>query len=47
LCSHSLDIIKGSDIRLFGTYVKSPLRWAVIVGKDSPYQSIEELKGKV
>lgn len=40
------DIVKGSNLRLFGTYVKSPLRWAVIVGKNSPYQTVEDLKGK-
>jgi ABC-type nitrate/sulfonate/bicarbonate transport system substrate-binding protein len=40
------DIVKGSDIRLFATYVASPLRWCVITGKDSPYNSVDDLKGK-
>jgi ABC-type nitrate/sulfonate/bicarbonate transport system substrate-binding protein len=39
------DIVNGSDIRLFATYVESPLRWCVITGKDAPYNSVEDLKG--
>lgn len=37
-------INKGSPIQIFGTYVKSPLHWSVITGKDSPYTCLEDLK---
>eukprot|EP00455_Lapot_gusevi_P044765 TRINITY_DN5637_c0_g1_i1.p1 TRINITY_DN5637_c0_g1~~TRINITY_DN5637_c0_g1_i1.p1 ORF type:complete len:295 (-),score=60.60 TRINITY_DN5637_c0_g1_i1:158-1042(-) len=40
------DIAKGSDVKLLGTYVRSPLNWAVSVGASSPYQSIDDLRGK-
>ncbi|PVG04359.1 hypothetical protein CPB86DRAFT_778610 [Serendipita vermifera] len=33
------------DYRLVGQYVTTPLNWAVIVGHDSTYQKIEDLKG--
>ncbi len=38
---------KDSDVKLIGTYVESPLCWAISVGKDSPINSIEDLRGKV
>jgi ABC-type nitrate/sulfonate/bicarbonate transport system substrate-binding protein len=38
--------LRGGDFQLFGTYVQSPLRWAVITGHNSPYQSVEDLKGE-
>jgi len=40
------DIAKGSDIKLFGTYVNSPLCWAASAGNDSNLNSINDLKGK-
>jgi ABC-type nitrate/sulfonate/bicarbonate transport system substrate-binding protein len=38
------DIANGSDIRLLGTYVASPLVWAISSGANSRYNSINELK---
>lgn len=39
-------IAKGSDAyKLVGSYVTTPLNWAVITGKDSQYQQISDLKG--
>ncbi|KAI0783655.1 periplasmic binding protein-like II [Abortiporus biennis] len=39
-------IAKGSTAyKLVGSYVSTPLNWAVVTGKDSKYQSIPELKG--
>eukprot|EP01112_Ceratiomyxa_fruticulosa_P010864 TRINITY_DN2895_c0_g1_i1.p1 TRINITY_DN2895_c0_g1~~TRINITY_DN2895_c0_g1_i1.p1 ORF type:complete len:581 (-),score=142.94 TRINITY_DN2895_c0_g1_i1:94-1836(-) len=35
-----------SDITLISTYVESPLCWAISVGKDSPINGVEELRGK-
>jgi sulfonate transport system substrate-binding protein len=40
------DIAKGSDIRLLGTYVESPLLWSISTGINSPYNSVEDLKGE-
>ncbi|CAF2943746.1 unnamed protein product [Rotaria sp. Silwood2] len=40
------DIANGSDIRLLGTYVQSPLVWSVSTGANSIYNSIEDLKGE-
>jgi len=40
------EITQGSNIRIFSTYVASPLRWAVITGKDSKFTSVEQLKGQ-
>ncbi|CAL1716662.1 unnamed protein product [Somion occarium] len=38
-------IAKGSEAyKLVGSYVTTPLNWAVITGKDSKYQSIPDLK---
>ncbi|GAA5957954.1 hypothetical protein JCM3765_006214 [Sporobolomyces pararoseus] len=37
---------KTAEFKLVGTYVTSPLQWAVIVGKDSKYQKLEDLKGE-
>jgi len=42
------DIAPGkSDLRLLGTYVKSPLCWAISTGKNSTFNSVEDLKGQV
>ncbi|PAV16225.1 periplasmic binding -like II [Pyrrhoderma noxium] len=39
-------IAKGSSAyKLVGSYVTTPLNWAVITGKDSKYNSIADLKG--
>ncbi|CAF1085802.1 unnamed protein product [Rotaria sordida] len=40
------DIANGSDIRLIGTYVQSPLVWSVSTAPNSIYNSIEDLKGE-
>lgn len=39
------DITKGNECKIVQFYVNSPLRWGVHVAADSPYQSIEDLKG--
>ncbi|ORY30326.1 hypothetical protein BCR39DRAFT_529195 [Naematelia encephala] len=31
--------------KLVGRYIKSPLRWAIITGKESKYNSVNDLKG--
>ncbi|CAF1404473.1 unnamed protein product [Adineta ricciae] len=41
------EISKGSDIRLIGTYVQSPLTWSVSTGINSQFHSIEDLKGEI
>ncbi|KAL1674217.1 hypothetical protein EV122DRAFT_221087 [Schizophyllum commune] len=39
-------IAKGSQAyKLVGSYVSTPLNWAVITGKDTPYKTISDLKG--
>ncbi|OSD06638.1 periplasmic binding protein-like II [Trametes coccinea BRFM310] len=39
-------IAKGSKAyKLVGSYVTTPLNWAVITGKNSPYNSISDLQG--
>eukprot|EP00053_Salpingoeca_punica_P012625 m.113208 g.113208 ORF g.113208 m.113208 type:complete len:844 (+) comp15994_c2_seq2:1106-3637(+) len=40
------DIAKGSDLRLVGTYVQSPLCWAVSTGATSSIQTLADLEGK-
>ncbi|KAI0342792.1 periplasmic binding protein-like II, partial [Trametopsis cervina] len=38
-------IAKGSSAyKLVGSYVETPLNWAVITGKDAKYESIDDLK---
>ncbi|GAA5913456.1 hypothetical protein JCM6882_001965 [Rhodosporidiobolus microsporus] len=37
---------KTAEFKLVGTYVTSPLNWAVTVGKDSKYQKLEDLRGE-
>lgn len=37
---------KTAEYKIVGTYVTSPLNWAVIVGKDSKYQNLEDLRGE-
>ncbi|KAK4048628.1 RNA methyltransferase tRNA(m5U54)methyltransferase [Microbotryomycetes sp. JL201] len=39
------NVKQTADFKLVGTYVTSPLNWAVIVGKDSPYHKLEDLRG--
>jgi ABC-type nitrate/sulfonate/bicarbonate transport system substrate-binding protein len=34
-----------TDYKLVGRYISSPLRWAIITGKDSKYTEIDQLKG--
>jgi hypothetical protein len=41
------DICQGSDVKLLGTYVESPLCWAISAGKNSAINSVEDLRGKV
>ncbi|KAJ1307539.1 hypothetical protein OPQ81_001636 [Rhizoctonia solani] len=39
-------IANGSHAyKLVGSYVSTPLNWAVVTGKDSKYQSIDDLRG--
>lgn len=39
-------IVKGSQAyKLVGSYVNSPLKWAVITGYNSPYRQISDLQG--
>ncbi|CAE6441786.1 unnamed protein product [Rhizoctonia solani] len=39
-------IANGSQAyKLVGSYVSTPLNWAVVTGKDSKYQSIDDLRG--
>ena len=40
------DASKGSDVRILGTYVASPLCWAVSVGANAAYSTIDDLRGK-
>lgn len=45
--SHGVDIAQGSDLRILGTYVKSPLRWAAsVAGARKDIGSLEDLKDK-
>lgn len=37
---------KTADYKIIGTYVTSPLNWAVAVGKDSKYEKLEDLRGE-
>lgn len=37
---------KTAAYKIVGTYVTSPLNWAVIVGKESKYQTINDLRGE-
>lgn len=39
------DIATGSDVRIIGTYVESPLRWAISTGPQSSVSSVSDLKG--
>jgi ABC-type nitrate/sulfonate/bicarbonate transport system substrate-binding protein len=39
-------IAKGNrSYKLVGNYVSTPLNWAVITGKDTKYNSIDDLRG--
>ncbi|BGP51956.1 hypothetical protein JCM10450v2_007916 [Rhodotorula kratochvilovae] len=37
---------KTAEFKLVGTYVTSPLNWAVVVGKESRYQTLADLRGE-
>ncbi|KAA1082465.1 hypothetical protein PGT21_004168 [Puccinia graminis f. sp. tritici] len=39
-------ILGKGDYKLIGTYVTSPLNWAVITGANTKYKSIADLKGQ-
>ena len=40
------DIIEGNPSKIVQTYVQSPLIWGIHVAQDSPYKTIEDLRGK-
>ncbi len=40
------DIIAGNESKIVQTFVQSPLIWGIHVAHDSPYQTIEDIKGK-
>ncbi len=40
------DVIAGNESKIIQTFVKSPLIWGIHVAKDSPYRTIDDLKGK-
>ena len=40
------DIIAGNKSKIVQTFVQSPLIWGIHVAHDSPYQTIEDIKGK-
>jgi len=39
------DIIEGNEVKIIQTFVQSPLIWGIHVANNSPYKSIEDLKG--
>lgn len=34
-----------TSYKLVGRYISSPLRWAIVTGKNSKYNSVDDLKG--
>jgi len=40
------DIINGNECKIVQIYTKSPLIWGIHVAANSPYQKIDDLKGK-
>ena len=40
------DIIDGNPSKIVQTYVQTPLVWGIHVAKNSPYKTINDLKGK-
>ncbi|MGB0897179.1 MAG: substrate-binding domain-containing protein [Flavobacteriaceae bacterium] len=40
------DIINGNDCKIVQVYTKTPLIWGIHVAQDSPYKTINDLKGK-
>jgi ABC-type nitrate/sulfonate/bicarbonate transport system substrate-binding protein len=40
------DIIDGNECKIVQVYTKSPLVWGVHVANNSPYKTIQDLKGK-
>lgn len=41
-----LGVAAGAKIGIVSTIVETPLRWVIVVKPDSPYQKIQDLKGK-
>ncbi|WP_445736283.1 substrate-binding domain-containing protein [Mariniflexile sp.] len=41
------DIIDGNPSKIVQTFIQTPLIWGIHVANDSPYRTIEDLKGKV
>ncbi|SFZ91537.1 ABC-type nitrate/sulfonate/bicarbonate transport system, substrate-binding protein [Flaviramulus basaltis] len=39
------DIIDGNPSKIVQTFVQTPLIWGIHVGNDSPYKTVEDLKG--
>lgn len=39
------DIIEGNECKIVQVFVESPLIWGIHVAKNSPYQSVNDLKG--
>jgi ABC-type nitrate/sulfonate/bicarbonate transport system substrate-binding protein len=39
------DIIDGNPSKIIQTFVQTPLNWGIYVGKNSPYKTLEDLKG--
>lgn len=40
------DIIDGNPSKIVQTFVQTPLNWGIHVGKNAPYKTIEDLKGR-
>ncbi|MFH4965432.1 substrate-binding domain-containing protein [Gaetbulibacter sp. M235] len=40
------DIVDGNESKIVQTFVKSPLIWGIHVAHNSPYKTIEDIKGK-
>ena len=40
------DIVEGNEVKIIQTFVQSPLIWGIHVANQSPYKTIEDLKGK-
>ncbi|WP_445738131.1 substrate-binding domain-containing protein [Mariniflexile sp.] len=41
------DIIDGNPSKIVQTFIQTPLIWGIHVANDSPYRTIEDLKGKI
>jgi ABC-type nitrate/sulfonate/bicarbonate transport system substrate-binding protein len=40
-------IANGAPLRIIGTYQRTPMTWGIHVKAESPFKSVEELRGKV